>query len=393
NHSMGSQNHSMGSQNRSMGSQNHSMESQNRSMGSQNHSMGSQNRSMGSQNHCNSAKNKLASLAAVCTFANKNVIGTDLDYAIALLQQDELVAIPTETVYGLAGNALHDKPVSQIFAVKNRPSFDPLIVHTSSLERLQSFVTDFPEKARILAAAFLPGPLTLLLPKKALIPDIVTAGSPLVALRIPQHPLTLQLLQQLDFPLAAPSANPFGYISPTTAQHVAQQLGEKIPYILDGGACAVGLESTIVGFEQERVVVYRKGGIPIEAIEALVGRVGVQPHSTSNPQAPGMLQSHYAPRVPLVLGDINTLLAKHEGKRIGIISFQKTFPTSSAYHAITLSPSGNFAEAARQLFAGMRYLDGLKLDVIIAELLPEANLGRAINDRLRRAAAVDERRE
>lgn len=315
------------------------------------------------------------------------MIGTDIHLAIALLQNDQLVAIPTETVYGLAGNALRDGAVAQIFAVKNRPTFDPLIVHTSSLERLKSFVLDFPENAAILAEAFLPGPLTLLLPKKEIIPDIVTAGSPLVALRIPAHPLTLKLLEKLDFPLAAPSANPFGYISPTTAQHVAQQLGDKIPYILDGGACAVGLESTIVGFDNQEVIVYRKGGIAIEAIEKLVGRVVVKPHSSSNPQAPGMLQSHYAPRVPLVLGDIETLLEKYQSKKIGIIAFKKNFAFPSSHPLILLSSDGNFNEAARNLFAGMRYLDSLDLDLIIAELLPEENLGRAINDRLRRAAA------
>jgi len=321
------------------------------------------------------------------------VIGRDLQYAIELLKADQLVAIPTETVYGLAGNALNVEAVSQIFAVKNRPSFDPLIVHTSSLERLQTFVTDFPKNALLLAEAFMPGPLTLLLPKKELIPDLVTAGSPLVALRIPQHPLTLALLQQLDFPLAAPSANPFGYISPTTAQHVVQQLGQKIPYILDGGACDIGLESTIVGFEQEKVIIYRKGGIPMEAIESLVGKVELKPHSTSNPQAPGMLQSHYAPRVPLILGDIEKLLELHKGKKIGILSFQKIFPQTSPYHLITLSPTGNFAEAARNLFAGMRYLDSLDLDVMVAELLPEEDLGRAINDRLRRASVTKRSRD
>lgn len=316
------------------------------------------------------------------------MIGTDLQYAIELLKADQLVAIPTETVYGLAGNALNVEAVSQIFVVKNRPSFDPLIVHTSSMERLQTFVTDFPKNALLLAEAFMPGPLTLLLPKKELIPDLVTAGSPLVALRIPQHSLTLALLQQLDFPLAAPSANPFGYISPTTAQHVVQQLGQKIPYILDGGACEIGLESTIVGFEQEKVIIYRKGGVPIEAIESLVGKVALKPHSTSNPQAPGMLQSHYAPRVPLILGDIEKLLELHKGKKIGILSFQKIVPQTSPYHLITLSPTGNFAEAARNLFAGMRYLDSLDLEVIVAELLPEEDLGRAINDRLRRASVI-----
>jgi len=314
------------------------------------------------------------------------LIGTDINRAIKFLQQDELVAIPTETVYGLAGNALSAAAVAKIFAVKNRPSFDPLIVHTSSVERLNIFAKTMPEPAQALAEAFMPGSLTLLLPKQNIIPDIVTAGSPLVALRIPDHPLTLELLSKLEFPLAAPSANPFGYISPTTARHVEQQLGNKIPYILDGGACRVGLESTIVGFEEKEIIVYRKGGIAVEAIDRLVGKVTVKPQSTSNPQAPGMLKSHYAPRVPLVLGDIEELLGKHQDKKIGIISFQKQYEVVPSAQQIVLSPRGDFTEAARRLFAGMRHLDSLDLDIILAELVPERDLGRAINDRLRRAA-------
>lgn len=312
--------------------------------------------------------------------------GKNLDHAIALLQQEELVAIPTETVYGLAGNAFNDQAVAKIFAVKNRPSFDPLIVHTSNWERLKEMAGRIPQEAHVLAKAFMPGPLTLLLPKKDCIPDIVTAGSSIVALRIPKHPLTLELLEKLPFPLAAPSANPFGYISPTTPQHVAQQLGDKIKYILDGGPCMVGVESTIVGFEDNRCIVFRKGGIAVEAIEALIGPVRVKAQSTSNPQAPGMLQSHYAPKVPLFLGKIATLLPHYSGKKVGIISFQTRFPNIPNEQQVVLSERGNFTEAARGLFAGMRYLDNLPLDAILAELLPERDLGRAINDRLRRAA-------
>ncbi len=168
------------------------------------------------------------------------MIGKDLERAARLLREGALVAIPTETVYGLAGNAFSETAVAEIFAVKQRPAFDPLIVHAGSLDRLQALAADFPPEARRLAEAFMPGPLTLLLPKADVISDLVTAGSPLVALRIPKHPMALDLLSLLEFPLAAPSANPFGYISPTTAQHVDQQLGSKIPYILDGGPCQVG---------------------------------------------------------------------------------------------------------------------------------------------------------
>ncbi|MFZ4635519.1 MAG: L-threonylcarbamoyladenylate synthase, partial [Saprospiraceae bacterium] len=187
-------------------------------------------------------------------------IGSDLSRAVHLLNDGYLVGIPTETVYGLAGNALNPAAVASIFEAKNRPSFDPLIVHISDATELTRYALTLPEAARRLASLFWPGPLTLLLPRRAVIPDLVTSGLDRVALRVPAHEMALQLLQALDFPLAAPSANPFGYVSPTTAQHVVDQLGGRIPYVLDGGACAVGLESTIVGFEADGVVVYRLGG-------------------------------------------------------------------------------------------------------------------------------------
>jgi L-threonylcarbamoyladenylate synthase len=314
-------------------------------------------------------------------------IGKDIYEAKALLEQGQVVAIPTETVYGLAGNALNEKAVTTIFEVKNRPSFDPLIVHSSSVEKIQHFVSDFPEAASKLARQFWPGPLTLLLPRKELIPDLVTAGLHTVGVRIPNHPLTLQLLAILDFPLAAPSANPFGYISPTSASHVHARLGEQIPYILDGGECKVGIESTIVGFEDE-VMVYRLGGIPIEAIEQALGKkVNVMSHSTSNPAAPGMLKSHYAPRKPVFLQGLDSLMQQYKPEDIGILSFQRVYPRIPARNHVVLSEEGSMPEAARCLFAGLRKLDALPVKVIFAELLPEHDLGRAINDRIRRAAA------
>ncbi|GAB4184992.1 MAG: L-threonylcarbamoyladenylate synthase [Thermoflexibacter sp.] len=315
------------------------------------------------------------------------MIGKDIDLAIKLLEEGQLVGIPTETVYGLAGNALDENAVTQIFKVKNRPIFDPLIVHTNSLEKVHDFVLSMPEKAHILAKHFWAGALTLLLPKKNIIPDLVTSGSPLVAIRIPNHALTLEVLSRLDFPLAAPSANPFGYISPTTAQHVEAQLGSKIPYILDGGSCQLGLESTIVGFEQEQAIVYRKGGISIEAIEKVIGKIEVKAHSSSNPQAPGMLKSHYAPRIPLILGEIGKLIQEYAEKKIGILSFKKYFDGIPTNQQFILSEKEDFGEAAKNLFAAMRTLDQMDIEVILADLLPEQDLGRAINDRLRRAAA------
>lgn len=315
------------------------------------------------------------------------MIGTDINHAAALLKAGQLVAIPTETVYGLAGNALDLSAVSQIFKVKNRPSFDPLIIHLPAFSAVSPFVKAIPEAAVALAATFIPGPLTLLLEKSAQVPDMVTAGSPLVAVRIPAHPVAQQLLSQLDFPLSAPSANPFGYISPTTAAHVDQQLGSQIPYILDGGSCAVGLESTIVGFPNGTPTVFRKGGIAVEALESVIGSLEVRAHSSSNPQAPGMLKSHYAPRIPLVLSAPEAVLARYPAEEIGCIRFQSAFRGVPEVQQLILSPSGDYQEAARRLFAGMRQLDSQPLSVIAAELLPEEGLGRAINDRLRRAAA------
>jgi L-threonylcarbamoyladenylate synthase len=311
-------------------------------------------------------------------------IGTDTDRAAGLLQHDELVAIPTETVYGLAGNALSSTAVAKIFSVKDRPQFDPLIVHVSDLEKAKAYVSEIPAAAKKLADQFWPGPLTLLLKKKNLIPDLVTAGLDTVGIRCPDHSLTRQLLNLIPFPLAAPSANPFGYVSPTRPEHVNEQLGDKIPYILDGGPCPVGIESTIVGFENDRPVVYRLGGLSLEDIEQAVGAVTLMTHSTSNPKTPGQLLSHYAPHKKVLLGSIESLLKTH-GSGAGVLSFRKDFHVK---HQIILSPSGKPEEAAQNLFEALRAFDKLNVDVVLTELVPDQGLGRAINDRLRRAAAV-----
>lgn len=315
-------------------------------------------------------------------------IGKDITRAKQLLQSGQLVAIPTETVYGLAGNALDPESVALIFETKNRPAFDPLILHTSSIDRVGDFVSSFPEKLKILAVNFWPGPLTLLLPRKSIVPDLVTSGLDRVAVRVPKHPLTLALLEQLEFPLAAPSANPFGYISPTKPEHVEAQLGGKISYILDGGACEVGLESTIVGLEEGEIVIYRLGGLEISEIEKLVGPVKVKDSSSSNPQAPGLLESHYAPRKPFILGELKYLVKENLEKKtdFSVLSFSDFFPKISPENQIALSTERNLHAAAKNLFSAMRKLDEGNSTVILAELLPEEGLGRAINDRLRRAA-------
>lgn len=309
--------------------------------------------------------------------------GTDIEHAATLLQQGELVGIPTETVYGLAANALRSDAVVKIFEAKNRPFFDPLIVHLAAADQVLQYAADFPDAARQLAAQFWPGPLTLLLPRKHIVPDITTSGLPTVGLRCPNHPLLQQLLTRLDFPLAAPSANPFGYVSPTTAQHVLQQLGHTIPYVLDGGPCEVGIESTIIGFD-DGITLLRLGGITQEAIETVVGPVKVATQKNSNPLAPGQLDTHYSPRKKLVLGKVPELLAQFPTAAVSVLSFQ------TDYHhkrQVVLSPSGDLREAAQRLFASLRALDADPSHVILAEFVPDIGLGRAINDRLRRASA------
>ncbi len=310
-------------------------------------------------------------------------IGADPEHAAQLLRRGEVVAIPTETVYGLAANAFDTDAVLRIFSTKQRPSFDPLIVHIGRLEDVGRVARELPPGAEQLMQAFWPGPLTLVLPKQASIPDLVTSGLDTVGVRMPAHPKALELLQLLEFPLAAPSANPFGYVSPTTAQHVADQLGEAIPYILDGGACAVGVESTIIGWEGDRWVLYRPGGVAVEAIEAVIGRVAAAAHQVV-PAAPGMLESHYAPRKPVHVGDVTTLQQEYTGRRLGVISFTRSHAVE---RSMALSHQGDLAEAARNLFAVLRELDASDVDVILAERFPDEGLGRAINDRLRRAAA------
>ena len=316
-------------------------------------------------------------------------IGKDLALAKRLLEAGELVGIPTETVYGLAGNALNVKAVTAIFKVKNRPRFDPLIVHVASLERARSLIQTIPEKAITLTKLFWPGPLTLVLPKNEIVPHLVTAGLDTVGIRCPDHPLTRELLQQLNFPLAAPSANPFGYVSPTCPEHVNEQLGDKIGYILDGGPCPIGIESTIIGFEKDRPILYRMGGLTIERIEAAIGKVDVKTSSESNPLSPGQLASHYAPRKRLVLGNIAELLKTFGTAGVGILSFKAHLAAVEKKNQIILSPSGSVEEAAQNLFSSLREFDKLEVSVILAEEVPDTGIGKAINDRLRRAAAEE----
>src|SRR5215510_11308900 len=230
--------------------------------------------------------------------------GTDLraiETAAAALRAGEAVAFPTETVYGLGADALNERAVAQVFAIKNRPSFDPLIVHLLDKEVVPQYATEVDQRAAALMERFWPGPLTVVLRKKPIIPDLVTAGLDTVALRVPAHPVALALLRAVGRPIAAPSANPFGYVSPTTAPHVREMLGGAIGLILDGGPCTVGIESTVCALTEADAVVLRPGGVTVEEIEAVIGPVTVAASSQSDPRSPGTLPSHYAPHVPLTL--------------------------------------------------------------------------------------------
>lgn len=312
--------------------------------------------------------------------------GKNTDRAAELLLKGKLVAVPTETVYGLAANALDEKAVLSIFAAKQRPFFDPLIIHVPSLQAAKKYADLKDERLLKLAETFWPGPLTLLLPKKEIIPGLVTSGLEQVAVRVPDHSLTLELLQKINFPLAAPSANPFGYVSPTEPAHVNKQLGDKIDYILDGGICAVGLESTIIGIEDGKICAFRLGGLDIEAIEKIVGKVELRINNSSDPKAPGQLKNHYAPKKPLFIGNAGDLLSKYLPKKVTLICFGQQAGVSKEAEVYDLSPSKNLNEAALNLFRFLRLADESNSEIVLCTLLPDEGLGRAINDRLRRAA-------
>ena len=315
-----------------------------------------------------------------------SIISKDISKAVALLNQEKLVAIPTETVYGLAGNIFSEKAIDSIFKTKQRPLFNPLIVHIPSIDYLETIVARIPEKAKLLAEAFWPGPITLVLKKKEVIPDVITAGKDTVAVRIPNHPTTLELLKQLDFPLAAPSANPFNRISPTSAEHVESYFKNDIKMVLDGGTCTSGIESTIIGFENDEPIIYRLGSTSIEEIENIVGSVEIKNKKNSVPNAPGMLARHYAPNTKTILvTDISDAIKQFQGKNIGILAFENEIKNKAIKFQIVLSKTGNVSEAATNLYSALHQLDEQDLDIIIAERLPNHDIGKSINDRLQRA--------
>ncbi|MEN8897149.1 MAG: L-threonylcarbamoyladenylate synthase [Nonlabens sp.] len=314
------------------------------------------------------------------------LVSKDLLKASEILNREELVAIPTETVYGLAGNIYSDTAIKKIFEMKKRPFFNPLIVHIHSVEQVKDLAVDFPEKAQQLAKVFWPGSLTLILPKNDTVPDLITAGNNTVGIRMPDHALTLELLKNLPFPLAAPSANPFTHISPTKAQHVKNYFDGKLEMVLDGGNCANGIESTIVGFENDEPVVYRLGSISTEEIEKVIGNVSVRNNKEQAPNAPGMLEKHYSPRTKTYLvQDITDFIKQHPEKKIGLLLHSTNHKNFNVSNVIYLTKTGNLKEAASNLYSAMHKMDQLDLDMIIAQRLPNYDLGQSINDRLERA--------
>ena len=305
-----------------------------------------------------------------------------IEKAANIIRSGGLVAFPTETVYGLGANALDGEAVARIFEAKGRPRFNPLIVHVASREDAER-VAIFDDDARRLAAAFWPGPLSLVLPRQpdAPLSDLVSAGLPTVALRVPAHEVARALIEAAGVPVAAPSANPSGRVSPTTAEHVAADLGGKVDMILDGGPCAEGLELTIVSLAGSEPLLLRAGAVPREQIEEVLGRKLAEPRPDAKPQAPGMLASHYAPHARLRLN----ASAPKPGE--AFLGFGSDSGNGDGDTRLNLSESGNLREAAANLFAYLRLLDRKDVDSIAVAPIPEEGLGEAINDRLRRAAA------
>jgi L-threonylcarbamoyladenylate synthase len=307
-----------------------------------------------------------------------------IDEAAQIIRSGGIVAFPTETVYGLGADARNPLAVARIFEVKARPRIDPIIVHVADQEAAGLYGT-FPKLAQVLADRFWPGPLTLILRKSPLVPPIVTAGLETVAIRVPAHSAALALIKASGCGIAAPSANPFGYVSPTEAQHVAEQLSDRIDMILDGGPSQIGVESTILSLVGDVPSVLRAGGTPIEELESVVGKLRIEIGSSFSPQAPGQLQRHYATQTRL------EILEKLEGfdidERVGLLSLMPPTDTSGYAAIEILSANGDLREAASNLFRALRRLDNLSLDRIVVLPVPEEGLGVAIMDRLRRCSA------
>ena len=310
---------------------------------------------------------------------------TSVSEAARLLKDGEVVAIPTETVYGLAGNAFEPKALAKIFAAKERPTFDPLIVHIADIAQLTDIAKDIPDSAYRLAEAYWPGPMTIILPKKDCIPDLCTSALPSVAVRFPSHPIAQAIIKESGLPLAAPSANLFKHVSPTTAEHVAAQLADRIAGIVDGGPCSVGVESSIISLVGEKPTVLRPGAITPEMFAKVLGDVAIK-ESTSKPGqpmlAPGQCDTHYRPQVPLYYGEVPAgyTLPEHT---VRIAFGTQTGPIPAT---VNLSATGDMVEATSKLYAFMHDLDKFEYDLILVDPIPNKGIGIALNDRLKRAS-------
>lgn len=307
--------------------------------------------------------------------------------AARIIREGGLVAFPTETVYGLGADAENAEAVARIFEVKARPRLDPLIIHVADFESAERYGV-FPPTSRLLARRFWPGPLTLVVERKPTVPPIVSAGLDTVAIRVPSHPAALAMIRAAACGIAAPSANLFGYVSPTEARHVIEQLGASIDLILDGGSCSIGMESTIVSLTGASCCILRIGGTPIEEIESVLGKIDLAPDWSVRPLAPGQLKRHYSTRTRLEIAE-ESAERRDSGNRVGLLSLTEPALAKDYAAVEILSSSGNLREAAANLFRSLRRLDALSLDKIVARPVPEEGLGRAIMDRLRRCAARD----
>ncbi|MDF0667361.1 MAG: L-threonylcarbamoyladenylate synthase [Nitrospira sp.] len=305
-----------------------------------------------------------------------------------IIKTGGLVAFPTETVYGLGCDAMNADAAAKVFEAKRRPQFDPLIVHIADLSQLDTVITSLPPKGHRLIDKFWPGPLTLVLPKQSIVPDLVTAGLPTVAVRMPNHPVAQALIREAGTPIAGPSANPFGYVSPTSAQHVAEGLGSNADLILDGGPCPVGIESTIVSLVGAQPELLRPGSITIEQLSSVIGSIRRSPSVNQKPIAPGQLSRHYATQTPVtIMASAGARPVLKADERAGLLVFSQASRRDSRFAAVeVLSAAGDLREAARHLFAALRRLDSLGLDRIYTEPCNEEGLGVAIMDRLRRCA-------
>ena len=305
--------------------------------------------------------------------------------AAEIIKSGGLVAFPTETVYGLGADGLNPIASVKIFEVKERPSFNPLILHISDLDQFHELTSTKAEHLEEVIRNFWPGALTLVVPKKDLVPDIVTSGYSSVAIRMPDHPVALELIKQCKTPIAAPSANKFSQLSPTTAKHVKKQLGDEIEMILDGGPCKIGVESTILKVTSHGYELLRPGGIDIEELERIVGKILILPQRDRTPIAPGMLPFHYAPETPLAFLTKENL-KKYSGKKVGALLFQENKTNHKFTIEKQLSKSGDLREASANLFAYLHELENEDLDIILVDKFKEEGLGRAIMDRLNKAA-------